>query len=54
MELTYDMFYKLFSAYFHKIFTIAYENNLYENIQLYFNLLFLSKLFIHKHLYDKH
>jgi len=28
MKITYDNFHKLFSAYFHKLFNIAYEDNL--------------------------
>jgi hypothetical protein len=41
----------MFSAYFHKLARIAYENNLYENsLALYF----VTKMVIHKQLYDKH
>jgi hypothetical protein len=47
-EITYEM---LFSTCFRKISRIAYENNLYENsLALYF----VTKMVIHKQLYDKH
>jgi len=34
MKTAYDIFHKLFSAYFHNFSKIAYERSLYENMEV--------------------